>query len=72
VIARTWRWQVGPLSFTLVKLPYGFRQVRLTHWGNNAVRDLKLRGRYSKTTDVEGRAMAEDLMDDPDLTEKAS
>jgi hypothetical protein len=35
------------------------------------VRELMLRVGYTKTTDVEGRAMAEDLMEDPDLTARA-
>jgi hypothetical protein len=68
VISRRWRWRVGPLSLSLVKLPYGFRQVRVMHWGKNAVRELKLRGRDTLTADIQSRAMAEDLMDDPDLT----
>jgi hypothetical protein len=41
VISRRWRLQVGPLAFTLVKLPYGARQVRVTFWAKNDVRDLR-------------------------------
>jgi hypothetical protein len=70
-LARTWRQQVGPVSFTLVKLPYGARQVRITFWGKNEVRDLRLHCRYLSGADREDWAMAEDLLDDPDLTARA-
>jgi hypothetical protein len=44
----------------------GTRQVQVTYWGKRAVRELRLRGRYTTTTDKESRAIAEDALSDLD------